>query len=116
MADFPFLQAPQIANYKETTIPTIIRSETEGIVKQAVRYAANYIDYDVTYLLSDSELTTWRTFFTSEISRGAISFNWVNPSTGETVDARLIGGSWELNILADDVNSVKFTLEVFTSA
>lgn len=115
MATFPFSQTPQIANYKESTVPAIIRSETEGIIKQAVRYSANYINYDVTYIFTDTELESWRTFFNTTISRGAISFDWVNPSSSATVDARMIGGSWELSVPSQNVNIVKFTLEVFDS-
>jgi len=116
VATFPFDQSPTISNYKESTIPTIIRSDTEGIIKQAVRYSANYINYDVTYIFTNTELDKWRTFFKNTISRGAISFDWVNPSSGETVDARMMGGLWELSVPSKDVNFVKFTLEVFDNA
>ena len=115
MATFPLTQSPTLASYSESTQSSIIRSQTEGIIKQAVRYSSNYITYDVTYMLSDTELDTWRTFFTDTISRGATSFDWVEPSTGDTVDARIINGEWGLSINAPNVNVIKFTLEVFQS-
>jgi len=116
MPTFPFIQSPMLVDYKEYTLPTVIRSETEGIIKQAVRYAANYINYNVSYTLTDTELAQWRTFFTDTIERGTLSFDWVEPSTGDTVDARIVNGAWDLTILANEVNTITFSLEVFTSA
>jgi len=116
MPTFPFIQSPVLVDYKEYTQPAIIRTETEGIIKQSVRYAANYINYNVSYMLTSSELAQWRDFFTNTIERGAVSFDWVEPSTGATVDARIVEGAWDLTILAKDVNTITFSLEVFTNA
>jgi len=113
MATFPLAQAPQLSNYKESTIPRVVRTETEGPIKQAVLYSTHYTNYSVAYFFTDAELAIWRTFFKTTISDGALSFDWVNPLSGKTVDARMIGGAWELSATSPNVNLISFALEVF---
>jgi len=114
MATFPLNDNPTIENYTEAIQSAVIRSTTEGIIKQAVRYAVNYTNFSVVYLISSDELTTWRAWFEDDISRGADSFDWVHPTTGDTVDARIINGVWSLAVYSADVYELTMELEVLS--
>lgn len=93
MAAFPS-NLKVLIGTSEAPTPVVIRSEMErGVAKQR-RIAADAIvtvPIEVIFF-TKQQAADFETWFYDEIDGGAAFFDWVEPRTGATVLARIVGG------------------------
>ncbi len=112
MATFPIAKNPTISTFSEETESVVLRTSMEGVTKQALRYSKQYRRLNLMYILTDAELTTFETFFTTTITRGVDSFDWTDPLRSDAVrDATIVNGEVATIQEAPNVNKVSFVLE-----
>jgi hypothetical protein len=93
MADWPATlpQTPQDDNYQEDWPKNIIRTDMDaGPAKVRKRFTAGIDNFKCSILLTLSQVTTLRTFFTTTVDYGATSFNFPHPRTGATITVRFV--------------------------
>ena len=80
----------------ETPAPNILRTEFEsGDIKQTRRSQKQRVEQKITYLYTNAEYTTWKTWFRDTALLGAIKFNFTDPQDGTVRDYRIMGGVYE---------------------
>ncbi len=104
-------QAPLLRGYSEQGQGNTIRTQMDvGPPKRRRRYTAELVQYQMMVLLTEAQLATFETFYTSTLSHGADAFDWVDHRAGTTLEYAFVGrpqytpaggGLWE----------VSFTLE-----
>lgn len=94
MATFPAYAHVQFRGAGEQPTPVVVRSEMErGIPKQRRIAADTLVQVPVTLLFrTQADATDFEDWFYDEVDAGAAWFDWVNPRTGATVQARIVGG------------------------
>lgn len=76
----------------------VYRTEMERGPAKQVKFSGKLpVNYQVVYVYSASEHATWRTFFNTNIKFGAEWFNWTNPFTNATVEARIVDGKFSVS-------------------
>lgn len=96
-------QEPLREGYTETGPDALLRTEMESgppIVRR--RFTAATQGRQVVYRMSDAQWATFKTFFDTTISGGALRFDWPDAGNDTTVEARIkppyqrtvIGGGW----------------------
>jgi len=82
--------------YGEEPESALVRTQMEsGPPKQAMVRSRAMVGRPVTYVYSDSEYATWKTWFRDTIARGADWFNWTDPQDGVVKLARIRGGVYK---------------------
>jgi hypothetical protein len=78
----------------ETPDPVVLRSEKErGVPSQRRMKADSLVAVDVTlYFDSSADAVSFEQWFYGDLAGGANWFNWLNPRTGQVVEARIVGG------------------------
>lgn len=94
MAAFPIASNRIVADYTETPQPAIERSPMErGIPKQRRITSDIRVELAVTVaFLSKSEDAAFKSWFYSTINAGESFFDFVQPNTKATVQARIVNG------------------------
>lgn len=100
MADFPSaLPDPQSDGYEVAPVDQTIRTQMEvGAPRSRRRTAADNDQVSVSWLFTESEMSTFRAWFTNGTTGaagGASWFNvtlWLGNGSSEAVEARFLGG------------------------
>jgi hypothetical protein len=66
-----------------------------GPVKQAQFMSRQLVARELTYRYTGDEYDQWKTWYRTQISRGAAWFDWVDPHDGATKQARIASGEYE---------------------
>ncbi len=91
--DYPSYGRLALDRYGEEPESALIRTQMEsGPPKQAMVRSKAMVGRPVTYVYSDAEYASWKTWFRDTIARGADWFNWTDPQDGITKLARIEGG------------------------
>ena len=75
---------------------------SDGIAKQAKRFNKSYINHSMTYLMTNAQFASFKTWWTTTSSYGALAFDFLNPTTNTTVDGRIPDGVYNANPLNSD--------------
>lgn len=88
--------------FREAPESAVIRSEMEtGPAKQAKVRSRVITPRQVRYHMTPAERTAWETWFKgAECDYGVGWFDWVNPVTGNTIQARIQGGEYEFSAVS----------------
>lgn len=79
------------SGFKETPAKNMIRSDMDtGPAKVRRRSTANVRPATVMLFLTDDQLQTLDDFFVNDCASGALSFDFINPRTNSTVQARFV--------------------------
>lgn len=83
-------QSPLQRDYNET-LPnlTITTQMDQGPAKVRRRFTAGVTKYQFSFLMNATQLTAFNTFFTSDISSGALAFDFPDPRSGSTESFRI---------------------------
>jgi hypothetical protein len=90
---FPAALEAQILNegYGETPQTATIRTQMDaGPAKARRRFSARVDNLQLNFLLSDTDLDTLLTFYTTTSKEGSLRFNMTHPRTGATDEFRFI--------------------------
>ena len=91
--DWPLTVAPQQSGYNETPPNTTLATEMNaGPQKVRLRYTAAPRRFSLTYHLTKAEVATLDTFYNTTTLGGTLEFNWTNPRTAGSVEARFVPG------------------------
>ena len=115
MATWPINLPQRIARdgFREVPKSQVIRSETDsGAPKQRRRFSATITTFSVVINLTDTEVTTFETFFETQLLGGSMSFDWVHPRTQNPAVVRIVGGAYTLVNLGGTLYQVSFSMEV----
>jgi hypothetical protein len=113
MATFPAtLPAPLISSYAEQRQNQVLRTEMDaGIPKVRRRFTAALTNLQVSWVLTDTQLSTLETFFVTTLLGGATAFDWTHPRTGAAVSARFVE-PYAIKALRPDLFEVSAKVEV----
>jgi len=76
-------QRPLSDGFSETPPNLLVRSATDiGPAKVRRRATVGVSRLKAAFRLSPAQLTTFRSFFASDLQGGALSFSWTHPGTG----------------------------------
>lgn len=99
--------------YTESVESNLFRTQMEGgIAKTAPKSGKQQVNHGVVYLMSTSELASFRTWFHDTALDGSKFFNWVHPITGDTIDARISDGTYSVNPVNARANYFYVTLNL----
>ncbi len=85
-------QEPLVDGFSGTIQDTLIRTSMDaGPEKTRRRFTAASEYYTVSWVMTDAQFTTFRSFFKDTIADGSIEFEMNHPITGETVLVRFRG-------------------------
>lgn len=88
----PFPQKPLYSGNTETLADTVIRTEmSTGPAKVRRRFTSGVRFAHYELLLKLADLATFRTFFESTCSGGAVSWTWTHPVDGGAITCRFVG-------------------------
>lgn len=107
-------QTPLQDGFKEEFENNIITTQMDqGPAKVRRRFTAGVQKYDVTFLMSSSQLSTFETFFNDTISQGATSFTFPIPRTGvnDTFRLDMTKGPPQIAPLSGGQYRVSFSME-----
>ncbi len=103
---------PLTNGYQESFKDNVIRSGVEsGPMKTRQRYTRVQRMIQLSFLLTNTQKTTFATFFNS-IQGGAIPFNWTDPIAGTAIVVRLTSAVTGPNYVRLNTWQVSFQLEV----
>lgn len=96
MASWPSYARILRDGYAENPETAVQRSDMEtGPAKQVMLKSKVLVQRPVTVLISSAaNYSSWLTWFQSTISRGADWFDWTDPRTVTTKQARIVGGTY----------------------
>jgi hypothetical protein len=94
VAAFPSYARLIVAGYGEEANYGVLRTEMDnGIAKQRARFSTAIVTRDATVMVSSLDdkqaLDDWAG---ADLAGGAAWFTWTEPLTGNSVQARLVGG------------------------
>lgn len=120
MADisFPAYGKLMTGQMSERPIPIVERTEMEsGPQKQRRKQSRTMVERDITYIFSAAEYATFKTWFYTTSLYGSKFFNWTDPVTSTTKDARIVGGAIEAAPINPKLSAwrVSFVLETYSS-
>ena len=83
-------QTPLQDGYSETLEKNVIvTSMDQGPAKTRKRFTAGVKKYQVSFLMSSSQLSTFETFYEDTINFGATTFTFPDPRSGSNADFRI---------------------------
>ena len=90
MASWPNdLPAPLVDDYNEERQNQVLRTEMDaGPPQTRRRFTASIDKFSVSWVMTESQVSTLETFFEDTIGGGALSFDWTHPRKDTTVSAR----------------------------
>ncbi len=92
-SDYPTYGRLALDSYGEEPESALVRTSMEsGPPKQAMIRSRTMVGRPVTYIYSDTEYASWKTWFRDTVSRGADWFNWTDPQDGTVKLARIENG------------------------
>lgn len=95
MASFPAIGKVLLPGDGERPDSALLRTEMEdGPAKQARVRSRVSVKRNKALRLSVAEFNTFKTFFNTTIARGADWFDWVDPLTGTSKQARIVNGDY----------------------
>lgn len=107
-------QTPLQDGFSEQIENGVITTQMDqGPSKTRRRFTASVKKYEVTFLMSASQLSTFRTFFDSAISGGANSFTFTDPivNTSGSFRIDMSQGSPTITPLSGGQYTVSFSME-----
>lgn len=96
-------QEPLVSGYTEDQQSQVVRTQTEtGPAKQRKRYTTPVETFQMTFRMTDSEVTTFKDFYQNTLGGGSTSFTYTNPRDGSsyTLRFRNAGGKAAYSISA----------------
>lgn len=82
---------PLRIGFKETPPDLVIRSQTDlGPAKVRRRATAGVTRLDMAMLMTSTQLATFKTFMTADLSDRAVSFTHTHPITGAAITVRIV--------------------------
>jgi len=106
---------PQMDAYGEMRDTVIISPMDAGPPKVRRRFTAGEEMIRLSYKMTGSQFTIFRTFFTDTLFHGALAYNCSSPITGGTVEMR-IATRPTYSRLASDLWQVSFTVGMKSSS
>lgn len=80
---------PLVEGWDETPRSNVIRSKPDiGADKLRRRYTGQIKDMKGQMIMTDTQRTTFFTFFHTTLADGSLSYKWTHPITGETIEVR----------------------------
>lgn len=99
--------------YSEQIESNILRTQMEsGLQKQAKKSGQARVTRDVVYLMSTTQYETFKTWFRTSAADGALFFNWDDPVSGNTIDARIVNGLYDTSPVNARFNFFYITLQI----
>ena len=93
---WPITKTPQADSYSTAPVNAVRRTEMEvGPPKQQRYRDRRLLQRTVVYFVTEAERNAFVTFVETEINRGADFFDWPDPITSTTRQARIVGGRYQ---------------------
>lgn len=81
------------SEYSESVNSNALRTDmTGGYAKQAKRASKQVKVCEATYFYTAAEFEAFKTWFKDTAADGVLFFNWNDPVSGNTIDARIVNG------------------------
>jgi hypothetical protein len=118
MPAFPAYGELLLSGFNEKPESALVRTEMEsGPSKQARVRSLELVKRNVTYVFTSAQYITWKAWRNTDLSRGALWFDWTNPLTGTTVQARMENGDYSASAYNANDTAIKwevsFVLETY---
>lgn len=114
MATWPSI-LPQELNeegFSTELIDNVIRTQMDyGPAKIRRRSTSNIMKVEGTISLNSTQLTTFISFFNSNLSYGATAFDWTHPLTGENCSMRFTATP-KIRPIGGNLTEVQMSLEI----
>ena len=114
MATFPNYANILIDSYSTNRESALIRTEMEsGPPKQAKIKSRVMVSHNVQiYINSKADYLSFQTWFADDISQGADWFDFVDPISGSTIQARFVGGELTASPLSAKLEQWKISAKL----
>lgn len=112
MPTFPSIGTPTYDAFSANVPGDHLRTTMEGYIKQYKRYSKTYTTRTLRYIVTSSQLSTFETFWSSDIDRGSTSFTWTDPIDSSALTARLVGGNYKYASAGADNYTLELVIEV----
>lgn len=114
MATFPSYANILFSGYNKKRESSLLRSEMEsGPPKQArVRYNVMEVHTVKIYVSSNANFQAFETWYSDDINEGASWFDFVDPITGATVQARFKDGGYTATPMTADMQNWEISAEI----
>lgn len=102
--------------YSESIQSKVLRTDMDaGLPKQAKRNTRQLFQRNMTYLFTDAEYAAFKAWHKNTAQYGAKWFVYVDPVSGDTIDARIVEGKYDAQPVNARMNNwfVTFILEVW---
>ena len=116
MATFPSYAELSLEGFSEEPTSAVMRTETEdGFSKQAQRFSRSMVKRKISYLLiGKQKLEQFKTWVKNDIHHGADWFDWIDPVSGVSKQARIESGKVSYAPIENLFNwRASFTLETW---
>lgn len=93
MANWPSSLPPRplISGFRETPPNLVVRSQTDiGPAKTRQRTTSGATTFEMSFRLTSAQLSTFRSFYATDLQGGALTFLWTHPVTGVPGQFRII--------------------------
>jgi hypothetical protein len=102
MPTFPNYGKLLLPGYGEDPESAVDRTQMEsGPPKQAMVRSRVMVSRPVVMLFTASEYASFKTWFRTDVARGADWFDWTDPADGATRQARIVDGRYRANAFAE---------------
>lgn len=106
-------QSPLQQGYEEGFKNTFIRSESEsGFAKRRRRFTTSPKKLNTSFLLTGAQVTTFESFFDTDLEGGALSFTFTNPRTSGIVTVALVETPEPVTAVGPDDYILRLKLEI----
>ncbi len=101
--------------YSEKNTASVYRTQMEsGPPKQARRQSMTLEMHQVTYLFSNADYISFKTWFHTTVQQGALWFNWTDPVDSVVKDARAVNGDFASTPINPQMTHWKVTMNFET--